>query len=274
LPSTTLTATAAAPGDFTVYAFDDVAEQLAANEENTQQTSEEILLSIIDGLQDDKLTGFALRLALTAHTAIPRESEIDFLYTYPGFDCEEVAPWQEDGEKRRALKVTFPDSVAGHTRNQISYFGPDGLLRRHEYTVDVLGNTPGLNYASDYRVSIDLGSMSALPKGLRHDHIYRLHPLFQLLLREGSGSDWRHNLEDFFLACGLEVAAHRSLKSLGVLITQVLKASQLIDAPLVRLGRVRIEICFLLVEDFLELIHLSLLLTSVCRCRFQRRRDF
>jgi ParB family chromosome partitioning protein len=79
LSSTMLTATAAAPRDFTVYAFDDVAEQLAANEENTQQTSEEILLSIIDGLQNDKLTGFALRLALTAHTAIPRESEIDFL---------------------------------------------------------------------------------------------------------------------------------------------------------------------------------------------------
>ena len=61
------------------YAFDDVAEHLAANDENNQQTSEEILLSAIDGLPDDKLTGFALRLVLTAHTAIPRESEIDFL---------------------------------------------------------------------------------------------------------------------------------------------------------------------------------------------------
>src|SRR3984885_263035 len=125
------------------------------------------------------------------------------------------------------------------------------------------------NHQSDtVRFSKDLGRMSALPKGFRHDDIYRLHPLFQLLLREGGGSNWRHNLEDFFLAGGLEVAAHRSLKSLGVLITQVLKACQLINAPLVRLGRVRIEICFLLVEDFLELIHLSLLRTSVCRGRF------
>src|SRR5580698_7064872 len=124
------------------------------------------------------------------------------------------------------------------------------------------------NHQSDtVRLLIDLGSMSALPKGFRHDHIYRLHPLFQLLLREGGGSNWRHNLEDFFLAGGLEVAAHRSLKSFGVLIAQVLKACQLIDAPLVRLRRVRIEICFLLVEDFLELIHLSLLHTSVCRFR-------
>jgi ParB family chromosome partitioning protein len=61
------------------YAFDDVAEQLAATDENNQQTSEGILLSIIDGLPDDKLTGFALRLVLTGHTPIPRESEIDFL---------------------------------------------------------------------------------------------------------------------------------------------------------------------------------------------------
>src|SRR6202162_2359928 len=125
------------------------------------------------------------------------------------------------------------------------------------------------NHQSDtVRFSIDLGSMSALPKGFRHDDIYRLHPLFQLLLREGGGSNWRHNLEYFFLAGGLEVGAHRSLQSLGVLITQVLTACQLINAPLVRLGRVRIEICFLVVEDFLELIHLSLLRTSVCRCRF------
>jgi ParB family chromosome partitioning protein len=61
------------------YSFDDVAEQLAANDENNQQTSEEILLSTIDGLPDDKLTGFALRLVITAHIPIPREGELDYL---------------------------------------------------------------------------------------------------------------------------------------------------------------------------------------------------
>jgi hypothetical protein len=74
-----------------------------------------------------------------------------FLYTYPGFDTEEVAPWQENGETWRRLKVTFPDNVTSHTREQISYFGPDGLLRRHEYTVDILGGATGLNYAADYK---------------------------------------------------------------------------------------------------------------------------
>jgi ParB family chromosome partitioning protein len=61
------------------YISDDVAEQLAANDENNQQTSEEILLSTIDGLPDDKLIGFALRLVFTGHASIPRENEIDFL---------------------------------------------------------------------------------------------------------------------------------------------------------------------------------------------------
>lgn len=74
-----------------------------------------------------------------------------FLYTYPGFVTEELTPWRENGEQQRRLKITFPDSVASHTREQISYFGPDGLLRRHDYTVDILGGATGANYASEYR---------------------------------------------------------------------------------------------------------------------------
>jgi hypothetical protein len=76
---------------------------------------------------------------------------IPFVYTTPGFVTEELAPWSENGEKWRALQVTFPATIASHTRLQTSYFGSDGLLRRHEYRVDVLGGASGLNYAEDYR---------------------------------------------------------------------------------------------------------------------------
>ena len=76
---------------------------------------------------------------------------IPFLYTYDGFTSEEISSIQVDGETWRRLKVTFPDSVKSHTKEQISCFGPDGLLRRHDYTVDILGGATGLNYASDYR---------------------------------------------------------------------------------------------------------------------------
>jgi hypothetical protein len=74
-----------------------------------------------------------------------------FLYTHDGFITEEIAPIKVDDEIWRRLKVIFPDSVKSHTKEQISCFGPDGLLRRHDYTVDILGGATGLNYASAYR---------------------------------------------------------------------------------------------------------------------------
>jgi hypothetical protein len=74
-----------------------------------------------------------------------------FLYTHDGFATEEIPSIQVEGETWRRLKVTFPDGVKSHTREQVSCFGPDGLLRRHDYTVDILGGATGLNYASEYR---------------------------------------------------------------------------------------------------------------------------
>jgi hypothetical protein len=130
---------------------------------STGQVSIESESGVVEETRVDPITSFrgqnmgtpwdSLHVAYFASYALWSYFTIPFLYTYPGFISEEIAPWQEDGEQWRPLRVTFPDSIAGHTRNQISYFGPDGLLRRHEYTVDVLGNAPGLNYASDYRTT-------------------------------------------------------------------------------------------------------------------------
>ena len=62
------------------YTFaDDLAEDIAGGNENEQRSAEEVLLSTIDATADDKLTRFALRLALTGHVGIPREGELDFL---------------------------------------------------------------------------------------------------------------------------------------------------------------------------------------------------
>jgi hypothetical protein len=74
-----------------------------------------------------------------------------FLYTQQGFETEEIASTEVDGETWRRLRITFPDRIKSHTREQISCFGPDGLIRRHDYTVDILGGATGLNYATDYR---------------------------------------------------------------------------------------------------------------------------
>ena len=74
-----------------------------------------------------------------------------FLYSQPGFVTEEICPIKVENEQWRRLKVTFPDHIKSHTKEQISCFGPDGLLRRHDYTVDILGGATGLNYAYDYK---------------------------------------------------------------------------------------------------------------------------
>ena len=62
------------------YTFaDDLAEDIAADNENEQRSAEEVLLSTIDATADDKLTRFALRFALAGHVGIPRAGEFDFL---------------------------------------------------------------------------------------------------------------------------------------------------------------------------------------------------
>ena len=91
-------------------------------------------------LQAGYFIGYAMWQYLTA----------PFLYAYPGFSTQEVEPWHENGETWRVLKITFPDHIESHTKIQYSYYGADGLLRRHRYGVDVLGGVVGVNYASSY----------------------------------------------------------------------------------------------------------------------------
>src|SRR5258708_3917897 len=74
-----------------------------------------------------------------------------FLYAYQGFEAREIEPWEEAGEIWRRLEVIFPAYIASHTRRQVSYFGSDGLIRRHDYEVDVLGGSTAAQYISSYR---------------------------------------------------------------------------------------------------------------------------
>jgi hypothetical protein len=76
---------------------------------------------------------------------------VPFLFARPGFQTEEIAPIVIEGETCRRLKVSFPENIKSHNSTQFFSFGPDGLLRRHDYTVDVLGGAHGSNYAYDYR---------------------------------------------------------------------------------------------------------------------------
>ncbi|QNP40766.1 hypothetical protein [Lysobacter solisilvae (ex Woo and Kim 2020)] len=72
-----------------------------------------------------------------------------FALAMPGFEAEEIAPWNEGDETWRGLRVSFPGHIASHSTQQDFYFGPDFLLRRHDYRVDVAGGFDAVQYVHD-----------------------------------------------------------------------------------------------------------------------------
>ena len=58
---------------------DDIATSLTGDDDTDQRSAEEVLSSAITALSDDKLTGFAVRVALSGHIGIPCEGQPDFL---------------------------------------------------------------------------------------------------------------------------------------------------------------------------------------------------
>lgn len=94
---------------------------------------------------DDLDVAYFLGYLLWTYLTLP------FHYASPGFVSEELSQWSENGETWRRLKVDFPAEFAAHSRSQIAYFGNDGLIRRLDYSIDVLGGIPCVDYASDYR---------------------------------------------------------------------------------------------------------------------------
>ncbi|WP_431204510.1 hypothetical protein ACQ86E_05300 [Bradyrhizobium betae] len=77
-----------------------------------------------------------------------------FLLALDGFEVREIKPWREGTEVWRGLRATFPAMIASHGREQDFYFGPDMLIRRHDYRVEIAGNFPAAQYVSE-PVSVD-----------------------------------------------------------------------------------------------------------------------
>lgn len=91
-------------------------------------------------LQLTYFTGYAMWTYLNA----------PFCFAWPGYEVKEIAPWTEDGQSYRRLQVTFPDDIATHSREQVFYIDETGLLKRHDYNVEVLANAESAHYLSDY----------------------------------------------------------------------------------------------------------------------------
>lgn len=74
-----------------------------------------------------------------------------FTFASPGFTTVELPPATGEAEAWRRLQVTFPDHIATHCREQVFHFDADGLLRRHDYTPEVINAGPAAHYPSEYR---------------------------------------------------------------------------------------------------------------------------
>lgn len=92
-----------------------------------------------DALDRAYFNGYALWTYLTT----------PFHFAMPGFFVEEIEPWREDDELWRGLRVTYPRNIASHSRQQDFYFGPDFLLRRHDYHVEASGGFAAAQYVFD-----------------------------------------------------------------------------------------------------------------------------
>jgi hypothetical protein len=73
-----------------------------------------------------------------------------FTYALPGFDTEEIDPWDEKGERWRRLRVTWPERPVGHSRVQTLYISDDGLIRRFDYEIDIAGGAAGTHLLEGY----------------------------------------------------------------------------------------------------------------------------
>ncbi|MEU0851222.1 hypothetical protein ABZ387_25130 [Streptomyces flaveolus] len=94
-----------------------------------------------DDLHVAYFAGYAMWTYLTA----------PFTFAASDVRTEELPPSTENGQTLRRLKVTFPDRIATHSREQIFHFDQHGLLRRHDYTAEVLNAGPVAHYSSDYK---------------------------------------------------------------------------------------------------------------------------
>lgn len=92
-----------------------------------------------------------LQLAYFAGCAMWTYLNMPFLLAEEGVEARQGDSWTEQAESWRRLHVRFPASLTTHSTEQTLYIGNDGLIRRHDYDVEIAGNTPGAHYISDYR---------------------------------------------------------------------------------------------------------------------------
>lgn len=77
-----------------------------------------------------------------------------FVLSDPGFDVNAAGTVQEGGQTLHGLRVRFPKHFHSHSTEQTFYFDEAGLLRRHDYQVEVAGGSGAAHMLSEY-VEVD-----------------------------------------------------------------------------------------------------------------------
>jgi hypothetical protein len=75
---------------------------------------------------------------------------LPFLLGEPGVETTEIAPIDQEGRALRGLRAQFASAIHTHCPEQKLYFDDEGLLRRHDYQVDVAGGTRAAQLIADY----------------------------------------------------------------------------------------------------------------------------
>ena len=82
-------------------------------------------------------TYFTLPFSLVGHGVIVRQGEL----------------WTESAEEIwQTLELTFPEAYATHSSQQTIYIDASGLIRRHDYSLEIAGNSKAAHYLLDYQV--------------------------------------------------------------------------------------------------------------------------
>jgi len=124
--------------------------QRVAIEDATGKVLEE-LLQPRASFEGHATTWSDLQLAYFAGYAMWTYLNVPFLLASPGVESEEVEPWQESDETWRRLKVLFPPNIETHSKEQTLYFDRQGLLRRHDYNVEIDGTSGAAHYVYDHK---------------------------------------------------------------------------------------------------------------------------
>lgn len=75
-----------------------------------------------------------------------------FIFMRRGFSFEYLGQRRTGNRKFTCLRVTFPSDIPTHCRAQIFYFDQDMLLRRLDYTAEVVGRwAHAVHFCDDYR---------------------------------------------------------------------------------------------------------------------------